>query len=543
MVNNATELARLITPSRQITGKVRLYSTLNEKIFTDYLSTGLAKISIEVSSDQGKFFGFGVCQKATIELLDANRTIDIPSQTHFSVNFSANGGTSYTASQLPRFYITESSRDENTNNVTFVGYDKIYNSSLNTFSELNMAAPYTILDVATSVASFLGLTLSYPSEITAFATSYSEGANLEGTETLRSILDDIAEATQTIYYVKSNQYLVFKKLTASPVITIGKSDYFTLTSESSRILTTIVSATELGDNVSSTTGATGETQYVRNNPFWELRTDVATLLDNAVANIGGLTIVPYNCAWRGNYLLEIGDCISITTKDGNTINSFYLNDTLEYSGGLNSTISWEYPTNTTETESNPSTIGEALNKTYARVDKVNSQIDMVVSKVDGYDSKISQITLDQDSINASVSSMSNSISNVTSDMSSLSNRQDATDGNINTLTQKVDASITSTQVELQIKKELSNGVDKVTTSTGFTFNQDGLTVSKSNVDITTNITEDGMTVSKNNQVVLTANNEGVEALNLHATTYLIIGENSRFEDYDNGSRTGCFWIG
>lgn len=39
---------------------------------------------------------------------------------------------------------------------------------------------------------------------------------------------------------------------------------------------------------------------------------------------------------------------------------------------------------------------------------------------------------------------------------------------------------------------------------------------------------------------------GVSAENLHATTWLIVGENSRFEDYTDASgekRTGCFWIG
>ena len=45
-----------------------------------------------------------------------------------------------------------------------------------------------------------------------------------------------------------------------------------------------------------------------------------------------------------------------------------------------------------------------------------------------------------------------------------------------------------------------------------------------------------------NVEVLTANNQGVDAANLHANTYLIIGEYSRFEDYGNG-RTGCFWVG
>ena len=51
-----------------------------------------------------------------------------------------------------------------------------------------------------------------------------------------------------------------------------------------------------------------------------------------------------------------------------------------------------------------------------------------------------------------------------------------------------------------------------------------------------------MTVHRGNEEVLTANNEGVKAEDLHATTYLIIGNNSRFEDFKN-DRSACFWIG
>ena len=58
----------------------------------------------------------------------------------------------------------------------------------------------------------------------------------------------------------------------------------------------------------------------------------------------------------------------------------------------------------------------------------------------------------------------------------------------------------------------------------------------------TTITEDGMTVYRNDEAVLTADNQGVKAEDLHATTYLIIGANSRFEDYGT-NRTGCVWIG
>ena len=58
----------------------------------------------------------------------------------------------------------------------------------------------------------------------------------------------------------------------------------------------------------------------------------------------------------------------------------------------------------------------------------------------------------------------------------------------------------------------------------------------------TMITEDGMTVYRDNTAMLTANSKGVVAIDLHAKTYLWVGDNSRFENY-NSNRTGCFWVG
>ena len=68
-----------------------------------------------------------------------------------------------------------------------------------------------------------------------------------------------------------------------------------------------------------------------------------------------------------------------------------------------------------------------------------------------------------------------------------------------------------------------------------------MTIKKSNSEVETNINENGMVISKANKDMLVVNSEGVDAQNLHATTYLIIGTLSRFEDF-NG-KTACFWIG
>jgi hypothetical protein len=85
-------------------------------------------------------------------------------------------------------------------------------------------------------------------------------------------------------------------------------------------------------------------------------------------------------------------------------------------------------------------------------------------------------------------------------------------------------------------------VESVATSTGFKFNKDGLNITKDNSDISTLIDEDGMDISKGSEKVLVADNQGVEAINLTAKQYLIIGDFSRFENYGE-NRTGCFWIG
>ena len=143
-----------------------------------------------------------------------------------------------------------------------------------------------------------------------------------------------------------------------------------------------------------------------------------------------------------------------------------------------------------------------------------------------------------DSIEASVTDIQ-TIQKTTSDAINSIN------DDINVLTNAVNTKMDADSVDIAITSALENGVTKVNTTTGFKFDETGLTVSKSGTEMTTQITEDGMTVRRDEQEMLTANNEGVIAYNLHAKTYLFIGETSRFEDYiSNGkTRTGCFWVG
>jgi regulator of replication initiation timing len=338
-----------------------------------------------------------------------------------------------------------------------------------------------------------------------FSTLYNNGANYDATTTLKTIMDDIAAATQTVYFLQSNDEVYCKSLVevAEPVLTISKNEYYTFETQKPIALQGIAHITELGENVSS---GTVPIQYVRNNGFWEYHEDVSQAVETALSYIEGFELMPYNLTWRGNYALEIGDMVNIVAKDNSVVKAFILSDTITYTGGLKQTSSWSYTEPEPQT-TNPSNLGEAIKQTVARVDKVKQEIELVVNET-------SQLKIDTKGITASVAEL------------------DA----------KVEAKATPEELKIEVQKGLAEEVNKVTTTTGFTFNDNGLRITKTNSEIETLITEDGMKIYKGSNEVLTADNEGVKATDLHATTYLIIGDNSRLENY-SGGRTACFWIG
>lgn len=734
MIGNG-RIRALNTPIRRIEAGIEIYDS--DKAYIDYLTNRdkVKSFTIERVGEEGKFFGFGICQKLNLHLTSLDYKLTTDNILKTSVWDTENYGFIY-----PEFNITEVHKNENNGELSITAYDAIHKAAEHTINELNSTAT-TITEFAEEIAYFLGcygMTFFGSGSVDCFNVIYDETAlaNFEGTETIRDVLDDMAEATQTIYYINYDNYLVFKRLDKDGIamLTIGKEDYITLDSGDNRRLTKLISATELGDNLEATlrgtasgeaitiddvspvehnvevkvenrnivksfaieavatqytnalfiecdlkpattytisfvaaagyrfylnefivagnkkTTGTGErqsitfttkstlendyryyvegkgwiiakndvdnsiipnfssvqlekgakatdyvaytapediivnvhviddedgidftpeadgtvlgitslsptmkfrtnrsgiiltvnyernntisgsTQYVRNNALWDLRADRTTLIDNALANIWGLTINQFDMEWRGNYVLEIGDKIDFITKDNTVATSYVLNDVIEYNGGFKERTQWHY-TESEETAANPSNLGDLLKQTYTKVDKVNKEVEIVVSQVEGVGQTVNQLLIDTQQIRASVTEVEKTTNDNVNDIN----------GAIDTLTSRVDAVITAEDVKLSISQELEKGVNKVTTSTGYTFNEEGLTVDKSGSEMKTTISDDGMRVFRNNHEVLTADNTGVKAENLHATTYLIIGNNSRFEDY--GGRTGCFWIG
>lgn len=100
----------------------------------------------------------------------------------------------------------------------------------------------------------------------------------------------------------------------------------------------------------------------------------------------------------------------------------------------------------------------------------------------------------------------------------------------------------ATKSDLQNLKQ--EGVEKIVTPVmKYTMSDDGLRIQKPGEEIGNKMDHTGMEVSKGSETMLRADKDGVIATDVTVRNFLNMGDNSRFEDYNNGTdsaRTGCF---
>ena len=544
MISINNWLGNISSISREVKGKIELVHSGSIAPYATLLPTDkLQSIQIEKTPVQGKCFGIAISQKAIVKVLDRDDEIPFEKDDLMGVSLgvvnkaTGSGGTLYAG--MPPFYIHDVVKDEVSGVKTITAYD-VLNEAKSLYQEqLEIEFPITIKDYAAVIAQALNLNgvvwECKTAEPINIEYTKEQQPNVEGTETLWELLAAIAEATGTICFINWQNSLVFKQLRKMPCNPILKADYFELKLGEKKMLTKITHATELGENISVGNDNGGLAQVIRNNPFLENRADIADVLTQLLVCLPNIQLYDYNIKWRGNPQLEIGDCLAVFDKHGMPQNIYFIDETITYNGGLLAISKCEFNVEE-KPDATPSTIGEIIKETYAKVDKVNKEIKLVASETAANKQSIAAIELNTDSISQSVSGIE----------TKQTEHEEFVSGELATIKEKVSQTITKEEIRFEVEKVIEeNGITSVVTNTGFTFDSEGLTVSKSNNEMKTQITEDGMTVYKDGEAMLVASHTGVIAKDLHAETYLIIGKYSRFEDYEKNSeaRTGCFWIG
>lgn len=212
--------------------------------------------------------------------------------------------------------------------------------------------------------------------------------------------------------------------------------------------------------------------------------------------------------------IRAGNIVQITDRNGKTITAYVMTkttkgqrDTLECTGSPNRSSS-----SAVNNQSFIAFTGKVLN--------LRTDVDGLKVENANMLGKLSDIELDIDGIRTTVQSQQEGLDGVKGAISSVQQ--------------------SANELEVKFKKIDEDGATKVETSTGFTFSDEGLRISKSGKQMENLLDENGMHIMRNGEKMLTATSEGVQATDVTVRNYLIVGEHARFEDYGNG-RTACYY--
>ena len=513
------------------------YITCTLKINNKDYSTYIVDFTKEYAAPKGKFFGFLLPQ--TLKLKLRGNTENVSKDQRVDITLAVGSTKVY----LPWFYITECSYDRNQDITNIVALDRLGylgNKKATGLTTSNV----TLNDIMLQICSLLGMVKKndIPTAFNYAVTSL----NVDGNETYNQYLTAIAEVTGCIGYISQNNEFKFKQLENTTVDTLTTSDYFEFSRGTAVTCRCVTSATELGNNISATDNPTTNAamvQVIKENMFLTLLDEsvILTRLQALYNLYKELSYTPYELKDRGYPGYEPGDQLGVTDPKGTTF-IYLLDGKLEYNGGLKGTTSWE--TNDSVEEPGVNNITEAIKSTYAKVDKANQRIDLVVSNVDETNNSLTQLTLDVNGVkttvqeqNSKISTIEQTASTITSTVSDLQTDVQGLGGDVNDLkgtvstVQQTATGLTSTVTQQgQTISEIRQDLDSINLTGYVTFND--LETSGSTTINGSNITTGYISANRLSGGTIDADTINVNNLNAANLTKGLISA-SRISDASN----------
>ena len=224
--------------------------------------------------------------------------------------------------------------------------------------------------------------------------------------------------------------------------------------------------------------------------------------------IKDVTYTPCRVSVPANLEIVAGDIITITDINGITIHTYVMQksqkgqrDTLECTGS--------HRRDTSTVRNN-----ETYKAISGRVLEIVKQVEGLSIKNADTEGRMSQLEMTVDGVNTRVSSQVEEMGRLRDDLTMIQQNADS--------------------ISIRIQNIIDDGVTKVVTGKGSEFGDDGMHISAPDSEMSNVLDETGMMVSNSEEMVLQANKDGVNALNVTIRQYLII-PGSRFERYVDGA--------
>ena len=450
----------------------------------------------ELLEDTSAIVGIAIAGKsvAGVGEVTEDNTIRTPK---FGVK--APGDADYSYIEYGTYLIKESSRNEETKAISLECYDLMLQSMIPYDLALDYNQDVTVKDFLDAICDRLGWKKGYTTFYNCDVLIDEEKYDLS--DTFRDALDDIAEVAGGMIGFVDDALTVIYPTNSGETIDEENLKTLTIGKKYGPINSVVLSRSPQEDNIfkkdAGSISQYGMTEIrIENNQI--IDTHREDFMDGICDALFGLFFELYELESFGIGYLNFGEFFTIKTADGVGHKALMLCDDLQITQGVSETSKLEEPDATNTDYSAASETDKTLKKTIIRVDKQDNKI------------------------------------------TALAERTDTLEGGLADVKKKAELAITPENVDIKISEAIG-GIDSIETSTGYTFDKDGLNIHKSGEEMHNTLNNEGMYVRKNSEDILVADKDGVNAINLTARKYLHVG-NARFEDYQN-NRTACFYYG
>lgn len=461
------------------------------------------ELNCELLEQTSAIVGLAIAGKAVAGVGKAldNNPIKTP---RFGVK--APGDTDYSYVEYGTHLINEMEKDEAARTIKLVCYDLMLQSMIPYDLKLDYTDGITVKGLLDAICDRLGWAKGYTTFHNCDMLINEE--KYDKADTFRDALDDIAEVAGGMIGFVNDALTVIYPTNSAEVIDEENLKSLTIGKKYGPINSIVLSRAPQEDNIYRQ-DADSITQYgmteirIENNQLMDEGTRREEFMDGICNALMGLSFELYELESFGIGYLNFGDFFSIKTADGVEHKVLMLCDDLQINQGVNETSKLEEPEITNTDYSAASETDKTLRKTILRVDKQENEIWAIVEG--------------------------------TKKMS----------GDLAEMQSKAAFWVNEDSVNVQISNAI-NGMDSFSPVAGYKFDKDGLDIHIPGEEMHNTLNNEGMKVKRNDVEILTATADGVNALRLTSREWLIVGDNARFEDYDNGTdskRTACFYIG
>lgn len=478
----------------------------------------------------------GEILKSSMKELDFESSVQIPLDTVLTYEFGLKINDEYEYLNYGNFIVYSSEYNEDTKSYNYVCYDNML-FSMKKYSTLqNGSFPMTVREYLTNLCLDCGLIFKNANDEFANYDKVIESdlyANLD--YTYRDIFDELSAVTASTICSDSNNLIEIKYITETND-TIDeeylKDINVKFGEKYGPINSIVLSRSAEADNI-----YLRDEESIEKNGLCEIKiidnqimnnNDRSDYLPDILFQLNGLEFYINDFASTGILYYELCDKYNVKIGD-NTYNCVLFNDEPKITQGLVEEIYTEMPEETTTDYTKSDKKDRKINQAYLIVDKQNKTIEGLTSKV--YDIQIENENSNQEILEKF-------------DGYTPLNQTIELENSVKTLQ-------TDTYTKTEINQKLTDGSVTMVQTTSGTFDEDGLTIEKTNAKTKGNFNEKGVVVkdatgSEEKELLFAGYDEElgatiVRAEHMRVGEYLNVGTHSRIEDYEDG--TGIFYIG